>query len=807
MVIATMHLFPLGLAATLLAAPAAAAVPFAHYAALPPAGVWPLPRSFTCAPGGSTLSPGLQLVATGPGSSSAVTTAALARYKTLLLGGGGSTSIDRPAPGDIQTIAVAVATAAGDLSAKTDYTYTLQLKPESRTITATAASPFGVAYALETLTQLLGNATSTSPRRLLCSSMDVSDAPEFEHRGLMIDSGRRFYPYPVVKTFVDGLAASKMNVLHLFLSEACFRVESKVFPQLTEPGSCVSHGMDNTAFYTQAEITELVQYAYLRGVRILPEFDQPGHAKGYCETLGPIGLQCCGAQIEDDAAGKSVKIMKALMTEMASLFPGNVMSIGSDETGGCGNVTAYEVKMIEHLLALGKTPMGWQEIQLKTNASANFPSVIVENWGGPRWDEIAATGHRTVNANKLLFYLDYVNHQAGPMWTDLHGNVTNTAQRALLIGGETAHWGDAFMTGSCLYSNSQDANYSRSVSQSVWPRTAIAAGAFWGHYRPVPDDYLQATLVAVRGRLAGRGVDSCPCATTTTNGCSQTSQCGVSYCPPPPPPLPPAPLCAAYQTPDGFLCLGATAGAASLLIKTGRADCTGTKPLGCAKSIAAECGALESCAAFSIAGGTASFYKSDPQPPIPAAATQTLLAMACNPVDPNQEVIFTPSEAGRTAGLLVAPGGMCVDLGCDPGTNVSRFVTPIPLTPCRNGTAGQTWQHDPRNGTLVSACTHDPHDPHKPNFGTRVCIDISCGGMKTADATASWSCDDPAATQNASKDNEYGTWRRYGRTFQEVRNGKCLSIGNDAAGGHPFVASASTVSWMKSKRAMPTKHA
>eukprot|EP01046_Picozoa_sp_COSAG06_P027298 COSAG06_NODE_2402_length_6947_cov_4.005111_3_plen_69_part_00 len=54
-----------------------------------------------------------------------------------------------------------------------------------------------------------------------------------------------------------------MNVLHLFLSEACWRVESKLFPQLTEPGSCVSHGSDNTAFYTQADIKELVQFARL----------------------------------------------------------------------------------------------------------------------------------------------------------------------------------------------------------------------------------------------------------------------------------------------------------------------------------------------------------------------------------------------------------------------------------------------------------------------------------------------------------------------------------------------------------------
>ena len=182
------------------------------------------------------------------------------------------------------------------------------------------------------------------------------------------------------------------------------------------------------------------------GVRILPEFDQPGHAAGLCATLGNVGLVCCGTQIEDDAAGKSIEIMKSLMSEMATLFPDAVMSIGSDETGGCGNVTGYEVKMIEHLLSIGKQPMGWEEIQLKTGAATYFPSVIVELWGGGNWSDIAATNHRTVNADKELFYLDYVNHQSVSMWIDLYGtnpNQTGTpAQRPLLIGGETAMWGE-----------------------------------------------------------------------------------------------------------------------------------------------------------------------------------------------------------------------------------------------------------------------------------------------------------------------------------------------------------------------------
>jgi lysophospholipase L1-like esterase len=773
----------------------AAAPPPAYDSDLPPPGVWPLPKSFSCTPlvaAGASLSTDLQLIAAGVGRGADVASAALARYRPLLVGtpSGGAGRAAAEESGTIRSITIEVSSASTNLSASTNYSYSLKFTGGD-TITATAASPYGVAYAMETVTQLV-NGT-----RLMCESLEISDEPQFAHRGLMIDSGRRFYPMPVVKTFVDGLAASKMNVLHLFLSEACWRVESKLFPQLTEPGSCVSHGSDNTAFYTQAEIKELVQFARLRGVRVLPEFDQPGHAAGLCATLGNAGLQCCGAQIKDDAAGKSVDIMKSLMTEMASLFPDEVMSIGSDETGGCGDVKAYEVKMIEHLLSIGKQPMGWQEIQLKTGAAAAFPSVVLELWGDGNWTALAETGHRTINANKLLFYLDYPNHMAAPMWSSLYATGTNRTatptEREFLIGGETAMWGDAFMAGSCLYDSSQDRNFSKSVSQSIWPRTAIAAGSFWGPYRQVPDNYLQATLEAVRSRLTGRGVDSCPCATTASNGCSQSSQCGVKYCPPPPPPLPPAPACAAFGSTPGFSCLGSTTGAASLLIKTASTSCTGAKPFACAKILAAQCDAMEpKCVAFSITGTTATFFKSDPQPPIPAAATKTLLAMPCNPVDPNQAVVFTPF-AGGSAGQLMAPGGLCVDVGCDALNHTSRFVTPIPLTPCKHGSLGQTWKRVPTNDVdapfLQSACPHDPNDLHK--FAGPACIDVNCGGMKTADVTVSYAC--------GANDTQYGGWVEYGNTFKEKRDGKCLSIGRVAAGGHAFEDSVSSVAWMKRK--------
>ncbi len=72
---------------------------------------------------------------------------------------------------------------------------------------------------------------------------------------------------PFVKSIVDGLAMSRMNVLHFHLSEECFRVESKIFPELTGPNSCARSNGNNTAFYTQADITDLVAYSRLRGVR------------------------------------------------------------------------------------------------------------------------------------------------------------------------------------------------------------------------------------------------------------------------------------------------------------------------------------------------------------------------------------------------------------------------------------------------------------------------------------------------------------------------------------------------------------
>src|SRR5580698_1834648 len=131
----------------------------------------------------------------------------------------------------------------------------------------TAPNPLGVMHGLETFLQLV----EVSPDGYAAPAIHIEDTPRFPWRGLSIDVSRHFISMPVLKRNVDALAAVKMNVLHLHLSDdQGFRLESKEFPKLQELGS---DGM----YYSQTEMRELIAYAADRGNRGVPEIDMPGH--------------------------------------------------------------------------------------------------------------------------------------------------------------------------------------------------------------------------------------------------------------------------------------------------------------------------------------------------------------------------------------------------------------------------------------------------------------------------------------------------------------------------------------------------
>src|SRR6202030_1710031 len=131
-----------------------------------------------------------------------------------------------------------------------------------------APTTLGILHGLQTFLQLV----ETTGKGFAVPAVTIKDQPRFPWRGLLIDVSRHFIPLDVLKRNLDGMAAVKMNVLHWHLSDdQGFRVESKRFPKLHEMGS-------DGLYYSQAEIRDLVSYAHDRGIRVLPEFDTPGHS-------------------------------------------------------------------------------------------------------------------------------------------------------------------------------------------------------------------------------------------------------------------------------------------------------------------------------------------------------------------------------------------------------------------------------------------------------------------------------------------------------------------------------------------------
>lgn len=232
------------------------------------------------------------------------------------------------------------------VSERTCYNYSLRILP-TPAAEITACSVFGAMYAIEGVLQMIGTPSGDVPGHLTHSTVAVTDGPQYAWRGLMIDSGRRFFPMPLVKNLLDTMAAVKLNVLHLHAADFCrFAVESKTFPNLT-----ASLQGDRAGHYTHADIGAMISYAADRGIRVVPEFDVPGHSRGllpiepsvqFCEPSSPSRNQ-----LYDDPEGHTYAAVHALLKEMAGIFSDDVMcapsthpEVARPPTASCSNVPA-----------------------------------------------------------------------------------------------------------------------------------------------------------------------------------------------------------------------------------------------------------------------------------------------------------------------------------------------------------------------------------------------------------------------------------------------------------------------------------
>ena len=236
--------------------------------------VWPLPKEYTISPVlDLTISTDFEFVVNGDGANSEILTDAVDRYTYI-------TFPHRPGANEssgIRKLTIEVASDSENLQYGTDESYTLTVPniTGSNTGSLFAKTVYGAIRGLETFSQLV--IYNFTLQHYQTSSCIILDEPRFKHRGLMIDTSRHFQTTESIKHVIDSMAYAKFNTLHWHLvDEQSFPYESKAYPKLWD-GSYTNYER-----FSQNDVTDVVQHAKYHGVRVIPEFDMPGHANSWC---------------------------------------------------------------------------------------------------------------------------------------------------------------------------------------------------------------------------------------------------------------------------------------------------------------------------------------------------------------------------------------------------------------------------------------------------------------------------------------------------------------------------------------------
>ena len=260
-------------------------VPAAH--AAPP--LWPQPFAYTNGTGVVTVAPtegGADFFVLDSDDECATLTTAFSRYAGL--------TFPHPASAPSKATRAQAAAQAGAISSltvkvvsldesfpalATDESYTLSVPSDGGAAAATlsAATIYGALRGLETFSQLVVFDFETRTYEVAGAPLIIEDAPRFAHRGLMVDSARHFLPLATLERAVDAMAYAKLNVLHWHM------VDTQSFPfEVAAVPALWAGAFSARERYLQEEVSGLVEYARQRGVRVVVEFDVPGHAASWC---------------------------------------------------------------------------------------------------------------------------------------------------------------------------------------------------------------------------------------------------------------------------------------------------------------------------------------------------------------------------------------------------------------------------------------------------------------------------------------------------------------------------------------------
>ena len=333
--------------------------------------------------------------------------------------------------------------------------YTLDVTEKSVIIKANTKA--GILYGLQTLLQTLPAIRTNALLQIPC--MQVMDYPRFSYRGMHLDVSRHFFSPDLVKEYIDLMASYKMNTFHWHLvDDQGWRIEIKKYPKLTSTGAWRVDQTDKLwgsrpqakvgdvptygGYYTQAQIKEIVKYAAVRNVTIIPEIEMPGHVASAIASYPSLS---CTKQFQLPLTGGNYTNMASnycpgndsvftfienVLSEVINLFPSTYIHIGGDEVDKTAwklcakcqerikkeglkeenELQSYFIKRIEKFVtSKHRKIIGWDEIL----EGGLAPEATVMSWRGESGGiEAAKMKHNVIMTPGTPMYFDH--YQAGP---------------------------------------------------------------------------------------------------------------------------------------------------------------------------------------------------------------------------------------------------------------------------------------------------------------------------------------------------------------------------------------------------------
>jgi hexosaminidase len=444
------------------------------------------------------------------------------------------------ARGGVHFVEVQVKDSNADLQHGVDESYTLEVTKGSSSIKISAQTVWGALHAFTTLQQII--ISDGKGGLIIEQPVSIQDAPLYPYRGIMVDTGRNFISVRKIMEQLDGMALSKLNVLHWHLDDAqSWPMQMRSYPEMTKDA------YSPREVYTEADMRRVIAYARARGVRVIPEVDMPGHSASGWQQVDPEIVACANSWWSNDVwqyhtavepnpgqldiiYNKTYEVVNNVYHDLSSIFADNWFHVGADELQpNCYNFSTHVTEwfaedpsrtyndLVQYWIdravpifrSVGKHRriMMWEDIFLSTENAHDVPKdIVMQSWnnGPDNINKLTAAGYDVVVSSSDFLYLD-CGH-GGFVTNDPRYNENSNTEGGVTFnyGGGGGSWCAPYKTWQRIYDydftyNLTDAQAAHvlgaeaplwseqvddiNISNEFWPRAAALGELVWSGNR------------------------------------------------------------------------------------------------------------------------------------------------------------------------------------------------------------------------------------------------------------------------------------------------------------------------------------